>query len=64
MTFYMTRREYIAKTGLTPHDDVIGVTVLAPDCKTIVDEYIFTDEEPRIPMSSMQVEELERMFKI
>lgn len=64
-----TRAEFAERMGVWPDPDTIGVCVVAPDGRTIVTEFVFTDKayppEKFLTRTALtEIAELERLLKL
>lgn len=64
-----TRAEFAEQMGIWPDPSTIGVCIVAPDGRTIVTEFVFTDEpyppEKFLTRAALtEIAELERLYKL
>jgi hypothetical protein len=64
-----TRAEFAEATGIWPCPDTIGVCIVSPDGKTILKEFLFTDEAYKPPQFLSravlrEIAELERLYQL
>ncbi len=59
----ITRAEFEERFGIKPDASIIGFCFVAEDRKTILEEFVFTDEAASVA-DDPEVAELERLYKL